>query len=935
MANRIHIKIADRGWILEKCAQEIASRASNVTYGTEVDAAADLQYYVSYSARTRRVSPIEVAFFTHSEYDPNARRRYFETANDVEHCVCMSARYADEMIEFGIPADKVTTIAPGVDLDDFRPKVRIGVIGRTYHTGRKGEALVAEVMDIPRIEWRFTGSGWPGPTIRVPEGGMADFYNDLDYVLVPSLYEGGPMSVLEALACGVPIISSDVGWASEYPHIPFRNGDVDSLRQVLRSLVAEREALRSSVLHRTWHRWAEDHFHLFEQLLGRSFTTAGVRRDDCARSELTLLTHGSEKNSQGGPSIRVPRTAEALRKIGVVANWANFSGEDCLEGDLIHLFNVWPPHSSVDAARAISHSGRRLVFSPILLDLSEMDFWGRRVREALATGVDETVIARLQLEYSEQLTWSVRRNPEPGFTSRIRELAETADAVIFLSRCEESLFKRFAGEHECTRLIHNPVDAGHFEKADPQLFRDFIGLDEFVLCVGRIEARKNQLFLTAAAKDLGLPVVLIGHSPGHKSYADAVRAFGGDSVRCVGRVEPGSDLLRSAYAACRVFALPSWAEGAPLAALEAGATGANLVLSNRSGEQEYFGKLARYADPSSIESIKTELIAAWEDANRSERSGELRHRLREQNCWSRYAQQTAAMYAHVHRQPKRKRAADRRGRPYNLGEVLDLSSATPEQVIPLRLSVRPVPDAQLAVAVKLRASSASAAVELRANGHRIAKWELPAGLEVFRSAPLPRELLTATGELELDFDLQRKAREECDFTLAKLQVVEVGSDDLWHILGLTGQLSLREPHPLGNSRGRIASAGFHESEPAGLWSACRSSELYFTGPDTASMLKVELSVPLKSSRPVLRLWHESDYVEVRLRRMGQHSVEFPLNGSPGTVRVLQVSSDAMFRPSDSGSADNRCLGVLVRSLTVSPSWARGFLARLKSFVRRL
>src|SRR5262245_36684694 len=138
MPKRVHIKIADRGWILEKCAREIADRAPNVTYGTDA-AGAELQYYINYSARKGRVSAVEVAFFTHSENDPEARKRYFDCANEVDHCVCMSAKYAQELIDSGISADKVTTIAPGVDLDEFRPKIRVGVVGRTYHTGRKGE----------------------------------------------------------------------------------------------------------------------------------------------------------------------------------------------------------------------------------------------------------------------------------------------------------------------------------------------------------------------------------------------------------------------------------------------------------------------------------------------------------------------------------------------------------------------------------------------------------------------------------------------------------------------------------------------------------------------------------------------------------------------------------------------------------------------------
>ena len=111
MSFRTHITIADRGWILEKLAREIAVRSNSVSSGTEPDPSADLHYYINYSCRHRRAGPVEIAFFTHSENDPNARKRYFDIAADVEHSVCMSRRYAEELTEAGIK--DVTTITPG------------------------------------------------------------------------------------------------------------------------------------------------------------------------------------------------------------------------------------------------------------------------------------------------------------------------------------------------------------------------------------------------------------------------------------------------------------------------------------------------------------------------------------------------------------------------------------------------------------------------------------------------------------------------------------------------------------------------------------------------------------------------------------------------------------------------------------------------------
>jgi glycosyltransferase involved in cell wall biosynthesis len=114
---------------------------------------------------------------------------------------------------------------------------------------------VREVLDEPGIEWQFTGDGWPRPGTAVAEADMPAFYRSLDYVLVPARYEGGPMSVLEALASGVEVIAPDIGFVEAYPHIPYRKNDAGDLRRVLRELVAAREARHAAVASRTWDAW--------------------------------------------------------------------------------------------------------------------------------------------------------------------------------------------------------------------------------------------------------------------------------------------------------------------------------------------------------------------------------------------------------------------------------------------------------------------------------------------------------------------------------------------------------------------------------------------------------------------------------------------------------------------------------------------------------
>lgn len=110
---KIQIQIFDKGWILEKCASEIASRSCEVNFNTSTDHNADLQYYINYSCWTQNLAPVELAFLTYSERDPKAKWKYFEVAKAVDHNVCMSKIYAKELREQN--SDKVSLITPGVD----------------------------------------------------------------------------------------------------------------------------------------------------------------------------------------------------------------------------------------------------------------------------------------------------------------------------------------------------------------------------------------------------------------------------------------------------------------------------------------------------------------------------------------------------------------------------------------------------------------------------------------------------------------------------------------------------------------------------------------------------------------------------------------------------------------------------------------------------
>lgn len=646
----VHIVISDRNWILERLAGEIAKRYDYVTYDTAPDPTAQIQYYMTFGCRQGKVSAREIGYFAHYEEAPiaeEARRKFWRTAREVDYCICHSERYARLLREKGF--EKTRAISPGVDFDEMEVKVKIGIVGRTYHTGRKGEDLVAQVMDIPEIDWHFTGKGWPGPAENVAPGKMGEFYNQMDYILVPALYEGGPMCVAEALACGRPVIAPPIGWVNEFEHIEYETGNAESLREVLLSVVEERRKRREPILPHSWDAWAAGHDEVFREVAATLPPSSIGQRGLEFAGPVALCLDMRELVSRGGPSMRIPRTVQHLKLLGADARLEDRFGVRAEDYELVHSFNIWPPESAMRTMHRVKAAGKPLVFSPILLDLSERQAFHFDVPNIFETAHSskdiEQRLARLRKRREEQIQQGEAiQEPEAGFLDNVRRVVGHTDHLICLSDREEKLLEAIgAAPRGGMSRVWNPVQADQFAEADPDLFKERYGLEDYILCVGRIEYRKNQLMLLYALRDLDIPVVLIGHM-GDERLEWLLQEWAGDNVRILQRMEPGSAMLTSAFRGARVFTLPSWAEGAPLAALEAAAAGCSLVLSNRSSEPEYFGKFARFLDPSNPEDMRAKILDAYENPLSEKQRHAQQEHVRKHCSWEAYAEGTLRAY---------------------------------------------------------------------------------------------------------------------------------------------------------------------------------------------------------------------------------------------------------------------------------------------------
>jgi glycosyltransferase involved in cell wall biosynthesis len=169
----------------------------------------------------------------------------------------------------------------------------------------------------------------------------------------------------------------------------------------------------------------------------------------------------------------------------------------------------------------------------------------------------------------------------------------------------------FRADPERIVVVPNGV-LGSFQRALPTLYRSRYGDDDFVLFVGRIEPRKNASGLIRAVRSLGLPLVVVGDHPAEaRRYFEECRIEGGNEVSWLGAIDHDDPLLASAYAAARVFALPSWFETPGLAALEAALAGAPIVITPFGSTREYFGNHVHYARPDRTDSIARAIVRAW------------------------------------------------------------------------------------------------------------------------------------------------------------------------------------------------------------------------------------------------------------------------------------------------------------------------------------
>jgi glycosyltransferase involved in cell wall biosynthesis/Tfp pilus assembly protein PilF len=338
----------------------------------------------------------------------------------------------------------------------------------------------------------------------------------------------------------------------------------------------------------------------------------------------------------GGDTVVMLKTIEALKKLGVQVTLDLECAQNPRDFDLAHLFNLATPDYTRALAQRLFNHEIPFVVTTLIEDVpqfhNQSHAWGQFLCSYVKSG--------------QSKAWAGLNTPKLNDVLKSQRFenswtVKNAAGLFVTGPREGQVLSRDYGVGLPIFPIYLGCEVATEASAD--LFFKTYGIKDFVLCVGRIETRKNQLSLLAALEDSEVPVVIAGsgftYQPG---YAEAVNAFKRKGNTLVlGRLAP--EMLASAYKAAKVHALPSFYELPGLVTLEAAYYGCNVVASRASGTiEDYLANHGFYCDPADLSSIKSAVELALEKP-RNKKTQEDVSRF----SWDNLGQQTLAAYRKI------------------------------------------------------------------------------------------------------------------------------------------------------------------------------------------------------------------------------------------------------------------------------------------------
>ena len=327
---------------------------------------------------------------------------------------------------------------------------------------------------------------------------------------------------------------------------------------------------------------------------------------------------------KGGPTYKIKYLKENLEKLSVKVDLFDQWKNDSLQSyDLVHIFNA---HSGVyHLVKSLQNKNVQYIVNPI--------FYSKHSKHTI----------QLYLFILAQINKII--NGTMSEISMVKDVCKNARLIMPNTNKEKEIIKYGMGINNMNfKTIYNGVEK-RFLNSDPSLFIKKFNLSNFILHVGHLGAeRKNSLRFLKAINKIDYPVVIIGNVLNNKEGKICLELIHSNkNILFLDWVSHSDPILESAYAAAKVFVLPSLYETPGRSALEAGLAGCNIAITKYGGTKEYFSNYVNYINPYSIKSIQSSII----NGINSSKSSQLSKHIEKNFLWEKIAKHTKDVYKKI------------------------------------------------------------------------------------------------------------------------------------------------------------------------------------------------------------------------------------------------------------------------------------------------
>ena len=353
---------------------------------------------------------------------------------------------------------------------------------------------------------------------------------------------------------------------------------------------------------------------------------------------------------RGGDTVQLLKTKSELEKLGVTVDISLELEPDLSGYDIVHLSNLTRIQETYIQMKNARRQNKPIALSTIYWPTEEFEKagqvgWRRKLNKLMTIDREERLKAVYRFITSgaerNKATWELIKN---RYTEMQKEVILAADCFLPNSETEIKMLQKSLNikiDHYV--VVPNGIDKDIVENSSGES-AEFEKYRDAVICVGRIDTRKNQLNLVKALDGFGKKLILVGAvSKNHKGYFEQIVPYleKNEQFEYIPFIE--NERLYQLYRVCKVNALPSWFDTPGLVSLEAAVMGCNLAISSKGTTRDYFGDHAFYCEPDDIESIRKAVHLAWN----APRNNELKEKILEEYTWEQAAIQTLKGYQSI------------------------------------------------------------------------------------------------------------------------------------------------------------------------------------------------------------------------------------------------------------------------------------------------